>query len=64
MRIPETSSNEESAWGVINTSGTFIVDPVFEGVSFEDFSGYWLVPYNEKNAWLDQKGNLFAEPVE
>lgn len=64
VRIPETSSNEESAWGVINTSGTFIVDPVFEGVSFEDFSGYWLVPYNEKNAWLDQKGNLFAEPVE
>ncbi len=64
VRIPETSSNEESAWGVINTAGNFIVDPVFEGVSFEDFSGYWLVPYNEKNAWLDQKGNLFAEPVE
>ncbi len=64
VRIPESSSNEESAWGVINTNGIFIVDPVFEGVSFEDFSGYWLVPYNEKNAWLDQKGNLFAEPVE
>ncbi len=64
VRIPESSSNEESAWGVINTAGTFIVDPVFEGVSFEDFSGYWLVPYNEKNAWLDQKGNLFAEPIE
>jgi len=62
VRIPVQGNPEESTWGVYNgLTNKYIIDPVFEGISYEDFSGYWLVPYNEKNAWLDSKGNLFAE---
>ncbi len=62
VRIPIQGNPEESTWGVYNgLTNKYIIDPVFEGMSYEDFSGYWLVPYNEKNAWLDSKGNLFAE---
>lgn len=62
VRIPVQGNPEESTWGVYNgLTNKYIIDPVFDGISYEDFSGYWLVPFNEKNAWLDSKGNLFAE---
>lgn len=62
VKIPNATNPDDAAWGVFNTSlGKYVIDPVFEGISNEDFSGYWLVPYNEKNAWLDSKGNLYAD---
>jgi hypothetical protein len=62
VRIPVQGNPEESTWGVYNgLTNKYIIEPVFDGISYEDFSGYWLVPFNEKNAWLDSKGNLFAE---
>jgi hypothetical protein len=62
VRIPVQGNPDESTWGVYNgLTNKYAIDPVFDGISYEDFSGYWLVPFNEKNAWLDSKGNLFAE---
>ena len=62
VRIPVQGNPDESTWGVYNgLTNKYTIDPVFDGISYEDFSGYWLVPFNEKNAWLDSKGNLFAE---
>ena len=62
VRIQVQGNPDESTWGVYNgLTNKYTIDPVFDGISYEDFSGYWLVPFNEKNAWLDSKGNLFAE---
>ncbi len=52
---------DEADWGTIFTNGRFNIEPHFDGLSSDEFENYWLVNYNAKNAWLDSKGNLFAD---